>query len=321
MIIDNIFFGQKEYLILLNESINQSDHLFFRKDFLIKNSINRNNLFHFSVVKKNSDRALLEIFFEMMDGSLISLPTTTYGGFNFSDDIKFEFFEICFNVILTYIKKLKIDKVVIKAPPVLHSTTVHSLQNNILVRNQFAISSEDINYSINLSASSHGFVDNLKYSSKKKLKQSTNLNLVFKTLTVDRFDQAYTLLELNRSTKHRSLSISRSKLHDLIISFPENFLIFGLFDHLSNLVASSISIRVNSDILYVLYWGDHPNYRDSSPIINLAMNIFNYALKKNYKIMDIGTSTINSQPDYGLMNFKSNIGFIPHSKSTWSLNI
>jgi len=321
MIIDNIFFGKKEYFIILNEPTNQSDHLFFRQEFLIKNSIDINNLFHFSVVKKNSDRILMEIFFEMIDKSLISLPTTTYGGFNFSEDIKFELFELCFNAILSYIKKLMIDKVVIKAPPVLHSPTVHSFQNNLLVRNQFTISSEDINYSINLSNPPHEFISKLNYSSKKKLKQSTNLNIVFNKLTVDHFDQAYTLLELNRSTKNRSLSISRPKLYDLIISFPENFLIFGLFDHLSNLIASSISISINSDILYVLYWGDHPDYRDTSPIINLAMNIFNYALKKNYTIMDIGTSTIGSQPDYGLMNFKSNIGFIPHSKSTWSLYI
>jgi lipid II:glycine glycyltransferase (peptidoglycan interpeptide bridge formation enzyme) len=84
----------------------------------------------------------------------------------------------------------------------------------------------------------------------------------------------------------------------------------------SSMIASSICISINSDVLYVFYWGDVQNDNSYSPITFLASYIYDYAKENLYKVIDVGTSSINSEPIYGLINFKRNLGFKESLKLT-----
>ena len=112
--------------------------------------------------------------------------------------------------------------------------------------------------------------------------------------------------------------MSLSELKNVISIFPNKFKIFGVYDS-NNLIASSVCIEVEKSILYVFYWADNINYSSTSPITFLASGLYNYCQENNYRILDIGTATIDSEPNYGLISFKRNLGFKESIKLTLSL--
>ena len=80
------------------------------------------------------------------------------------------------------------------------------------------------------------------------------------------------------------------------------------------LIASAICINVMNDILYVFYWGEIEGYETLSPIAFLSSNLVEYAYKNNYRILDVGTSSLGSIVNNGLYKFKNNIGCSTCSK-------
>ena len=61
-------------------------------------------------------------------------------------------------------------------------------------------------------------------------------------------------------------------------------------------------------MLYVFYWGEHPSVRHRSPVLLLAEALYEYARELGAKVLDIGTATVDSVPNQGLMDFKRQIG-------------
>jgi hypothetical protein len=99
--------------------------------------------------------------------------------------------------------------------------------------------------------------------------------------------------------------------------FPDRIHCFAVFNPSDlSIVAASICISINPDILYVFYWGDALSNLSYSPITLLASKIYDFARENSYSILDVGTSTINNNPNYGLINFKKNMGFEESIKLT-----
>ena len=90
--------------------------------------------------------------------------------------------------------------------------------------------------------------------------------------------------------------------------FPGIIKLFGCQDD-KKLIASAICVRISERILYVFYWGDLPGFSTSSPVVTLADAIYTYCQKNNISILDVGTSTLGTNPNYGLIQFKRGLGF------------
>ena len=83
------------------------------------------------------------------------------------------------------------------------------------------------------------------------------------------------------------------------------------------LVKSSFHGFLNSfglNILYVFYWGEIEGYEKLSPIAFLSQKLIKHAKEKKFKLLDIGTSSVNSNPNIGLLKFKKSIGCISCNK-------
>lgn len=71
-------------------------------------------------------------------------------------------------------------------------------------------------------------------------------------------------------------------------------------------------------VAQVIYWGDVPGHSSSRPMNMLAYRLFGLYKSKGYRIMDIGISTVNGMPNYGLCDFKEGLGCRPTAKFTFS---
>lgn len=70
-------------------------------------------------------------------------------------------------------------------------------------------------------------------------------------------------------------------------------------------------------VAQVIYWGDVPGHSSSRPMNMLAYRLFELYKDKGYRIMDIGISTVDGVPNYGLCDFKEGLGCRPTAKFTF----
>lgn len=73
-------------------------------------------------------------------------------------------------------------------------------------------------------------------------------------------------------------------------------------------VAAAIVFCVDKDVYQVIYWGDIDGYSEERPMNLLAENVYEFYQQKGIQVLDIGPSTENGVPNYGLCDFKESIG-------------
>ena len=73
-------------------------------------------------------------------------------------------------------------------------------------------------------------------------------------------------------------------------------------------VAAAIVFCVNKDVYQVIYWGDIDGSSEEGPMNLLAENVYEFYQQKGIQVLDIGPSTENGVPNYGLCDFKESIG-------------
>ncbi|EBF5464301.1 hypothetical protein FID33_09150 [Campylobacter jejuni] len=73
-------------------------------------------------------------------------------------------------------------------------------------------------------------------------------------------------------------------------------------------IASAIVHIMNQNIARVVYWGNTTNSNQYRPMNFLSYNLFLYYKNQNFKIVDIGTSTLHTTPNFGLCDYKESIG-------------
>ncbi len=93
------------------------------------------------------------------------------------------------------------------------------------------------------------------------------------------------------------------KLKEMFEVLPQHYFLFGVYDK-DTLIAAAVSIRVTDSILYNFYHGDRMAYRSYSPIVMLLDGIYKFCQVKSFSYLDLGTSSVEGEPNEGLFNFK-----------------
>ena len=74
------------------------------------------------------------------------------------------------------------------------------------------------------------------------------------------------------------------------------------------MAAYAVCVRLNSKILYVLYWGEDEIYRKFSPFF--LCGDYRDMEEKRIRIFRCGYFSLNGVIDTGLMDFKRRLGFV-----------
>jgi lipid II:glycine glycyltransferase (peptidoglycan interpeptide bridge formation enzyme) len=73
-------------------------------------------------------------------------------------------------------------------------------------------------------------------------------------------------------------------------------------------VAAAVVFYVAHQIAQVIYWGDLPKFSEHKTMNFLSYSLFKYYSENGIAMIDIGSSTEDSVPNYGLCEFKESIG-------------
>lgn len=305
-----------KYYLVINNFID-SENNYFNEIKYHKAQARSEKNYYFQLARKTDNKIISSFSFIHDENSFYSPLRGTYGGPYFTKkDLNYEVLEEYIFKIIDILSEEKPKSIEVKLSPIINDLAINSLCINLLIRKGFKIKNHEINYHIRINNNS--FIDRINYAERKRLKKCIKNQYSFKTLNLNDIEDAYEIIKKNRDSKNYKMSMSLANLKNTINIFNNRFKIFGVFDK-SNLIASSVCIEIEPNVLYVFYWADSIDYINNSPITILASGLYEYCQHNDYNILDIGTATIDSEPNYGLISFKKNLGFEESIKFTLSL--
>jgi len=304
-----------KFKIVINQFLTSDfNHIFNQIGFFRLHSKSDKDLY-FQLIRSSDKKVFANIAFYFSDlNEYLSPAKGTFGGISAIDGIEFSLLDEFISVVIHALIKDSF-RIKIKLQPFSHNEALCSNCFNIFSRLKFSIVSSDLNYSLRVDEEE--FLNKISYGNQKKLKQCLRDGFFVSKLGIDRFKEAYKVIQSNRESKGYPMTMDQSNFLEMVKVFPDDIHCFAVFNPNDlSMIASSICISINSDILYVFYWGDVPSSDSYSPITLLSSYIYDFAKENSYKIIDAGTSTINGEPNYGLINFKRNLGFKESIKLT-----
>jgi hypothetical protein len=253
--------------------------------------------------------------------SLYSPFSAPFGGFFFlNNDIKIGYIDNAICLLKEWACQKDLSLINITLPPLIYHESFIAKLSNSLFRNGFENSEMDLNYAFNLNKFGEDYSKGIWRNARKNLKIAFSNNLIFKQcISSEEKKLAYNTIVINRTTRGFPLRMSWTHIENTIKLIPADFFIVTNDDKLA--IASAIVFHVSERIVQIIYWGDIPEFSDLKTMNFLAYKIFEFYKNKNVQFVDIGPSTENSIPNYGLCEFKESIGCDVELKLEFSIKL
>jgi len=282
-------------------------HIFNSIDFNLLNQDKCDGL-EFLSFKKNG-KTKVGIILGKAESAVKSPFSAPFGGFSFTTNkISLENIENATDLLIEYCRNRKYKSLIVTLPPGIYNPSTISKISNVFFRWKFQLDAIDLNYYIDLLKykDKEEYIDSLPRNATKNLKKALLSDAVFtKCENQHEISQAYNIIKANRETKGYPLRMGLEQVLETIKLVEAEFFIIE-YNNIG--IAAAQVFNVSKDIVQVVYWGDLPGYEFIRPINLLAYHLINYYKAINKKIIDIGPSTEDSLPNYGLCSFKESIG-------------
>ncbi len=180
-----------------------------------------------------------------------------------------------------------------------------ALLNVLFLNSGFNITNAEINSAIKIDTID--FDDKISRAEVKRLKRCREENLEFRVLPLEELAEVYSFIGLCRQERGMSLSLTLEQLKSTIQYCKADFFLFGVFQR-NEMIASSVSVKVSNRILYDFYHAHPKSFDQLSPVVALIDGMYSYCFKNNYELLDLGTSAIDKQINFSLLNFKTQLG-------------
>ncbi len=294
------------YAVLVNEFLPSPwTHLFNTPQFF---EIHRTpNACYLQLVSKSSGEVLATIHFaEESRGVFRSPRLGTFGSFDFKELPCLELVEFFADEAERALRDRGAAHITIISPPFAQVPELSHLVFLALHNRGYRATPHSLNQSVRLD--DRPFASRVDADGRRRLVRAREQGLETRKLTsVSELSHAYELILENTRRKGYQLSMTWDGICEMVRTFGDRIYGFGVFRE-TEPAAASIAMRVNRDVVYIFYWCDVAGFSGVSPIVLLAETIYEHARAEGARWMDIGTSTNDGAPNYGLIHFKRNLG-------------
>lgn len=206
-----------------------------------------------------------------------------------------------------------LKSVVFRLPPSFYDDTYISQVQNALLNQGYQIEICDLNYQYILQDKST-FEQQLRRNARKNLAVAYKQNYHFIHCEIEQErKRAYDVIAENRKIKGYPLRMTYEQVASTIQYTNADFFIARL-DEVD--VAAAVVFQVNEQVYQVIYWGDIGGYSDRKPMNYVSAKVYEYYAERKIKVLDIGPSTEDGVPNFGLCDFKEGIGCDSSAKFT-----
>lgn len=239
---------------------------------------------------------------------------------NIRQNNKVKEYDLAVKSLVEYAKTINAKEIYFTLPPKFYNETHISNLENAFFTNGFKIDKVDLNFHYCLDEFDKNYIQNCDIKARQKLNSAFKSNLSFeKAEDEERIKEAYEIIKSNRSAKGYPLHMSFEDVQKTIKLIKADFFIVRKED--TKGIASAMIFHLSKDIVQVIYWGHVEDFESLYPMNYLSYKAFEYYNHKGFKFFDIGPSTDNSIPNFGLCDFKQAIGCKTNSKYSFSLEL
>lgn len=254
------------------------------------------------------------VHFCIQEGVASSPFSAPFGSIEFSDQLNTKDLYEFLKWMEQRLRGEGVRKIVLVNPPELYRPASASRLEVLLLNLGYHIGRAEISAGIR--------IDRSTYKTKigswelRKLNQAHKAKLKFAEIPVTEFGSVFDFILTCRKERGHSLSMVRQELQRTVDALPRQFMLFAVTDK-NDLAAASISIRVNRRILYNFY-SAHPRKWDHvSPVVHMINGMYRWSQKSKVELIDLGTSAVDGQPNFGLLDFKMRLSGVPSAKLTF----
>lgn len=276
-------------------------HVFNSVDFT---QLNKDKCSSVQYLCFSENKARIGLSMGERDGLFRSPFSAPFGGFDTNQPDRIEYYEEAVNLLKGHLaaagKPLKIV-----LPPTVYGSYTAKMYN-AFVRGGAQLLFSELNYAYELAR----FADYESYldrSARKNFHNARQYPFEFLELerTPENIAHAYEVIRANRESKGYALQMSLESVLQTAGVVSAEFFVMSL-DGAD--VAAAMVYPVTEGINQVIYWGDAPGYTDCRAMNYFTFKVFEHYYKKGLKVLDIGPSSVEGIPNYGLCSFKENLG-------------
>lgn len=235
------------------------------------------------------------------DNVLQSPFSAPFGGFHNSHE--YLLYEVIFSFVedlKAFVKANDFDAVNITLPPDIYQTNTNAKIVNALVRAGYSMKTPDLTNWVNLL----NFNGNWVYAKvANKCRKAIKCQLTFEVAS-DQISrrEAYRLIYKNRMELNREIHMALDDLLEVERIMPVDF--FLVKDQSGESAGAGVFYRGHEAVVQGIFMGDDLSKRELGPIDFLYLNLYEHYKKLGYQFIDFGTSSLNGEPNSGLIRFK-----------------
>lgn len=285
------------------EVIINPSHIFNSAAF---NALNESKCEQVFYLLFKDSKTRLGIIFGVRNNILTSPFSAPFGGFECtSEDIRLQQIDAALNSLEVWTKEKSFQGIRIVSPSFFYNENFLNKIYNCLYRASFVSANIELNYQFPTYKFDENYSNSIWYNAKKNLKRAQQSDLTFEKLKPENGKFAYDIIEQNRKERGFPLRMTWGQVQETMKIITVDFFVVKKEE---TPIGSALIFQVTNEIVQVVYWGDLPEFAEHKTMNFLSFNVFQYYKSQGIKNIDIGPSTENSIPNYGLCEFKESIG-------------
>ena len=272
------------------------------------------------IVREYEKNCIIETTVASNDHNECIIPIKgTFGGLKFSKTAELPDIIDFVGKIVDFAIENKLGGIEVKLPPAYVGPEQIAFQKYAFYSHGFSEVALDLTYY--LPVSDKQLLELMNYGNRKRYNKCLKSEYFVRQLDPANLAPAYDVIQKNREANGHKVSMTLEQLCLMERKIAGSVVPFACYNQHENCVASAVCINISDEILYVLYWGELHEYRNYSPVAFLAHHLYEHARSAGKAFLDVGTSTVGREPNFGLIMFKSRLGFRPSPKSTLRLQL
>lgn len=243
----------------------------------------------------------------------ISIPASPFGSFEYSSALSTQTLTEFVGYIKDHLLAQYADRIIIKdCIPVYREDGEYDLQE-ILMNSGFWMQEELVNHYIIVGH--EPLSRKIHTMEMRRLKKCYTAGFTFSQEGPDSQKEVYNFIRTCRAEKEWNLSMRWDEIKQIVSLLPQHYLFFTVREQ-EKIVAATIAVLVNNQMLYNFYPASRMSYNPFSPAVMLISGLYQYCQQSNIKILDLGTS-----PTLSLQKFKEHLGGVLSYKRTYQYSV
>ena len=242
--------------------------------------------------------------YRIYDQNAVSLPSCPYAGVVLLCEIDFQDFSYWISNEIVDLGQKGVRSLVLKQPPAGPFPSQSENIRQMLLDAGFYEMEKEINHHIDLT------VGKVKLHSmqKRKISKCERLKCFFQEEGLESYEILHRFIAKCREQQGLQINISLEKFVKTIKTLAPNYRFFSVRDVSGELMAATVTVRVSDDVVYNYLPAFDRNYIALSPMALLYHKLTELLRNEGIRFFDLGISSINSQIQKGLSDFKERMG-------------